>query len=577
MEGGKAKKEGLTKKDVDPKELKMGIEIEQEHTNDKIVAERIALDHLAELPDYYTRLKKMEAEGEAAGEKKANAAYEMEPEPAEGAETEPEVTSAPPQADDTNIEETVKKIIADNPGLSDDAFHELAEQAGIDVHKAEEVAYQMAHDYTQMQQPEEGAVKGAKAESKAQQAAAGAALAAKREGDTSDLKGASKQMAEGMSESQLKDYAETKTKGLPEKKEAHLNSKLASLAYEFLAKVGKALAAEEPALKPKPASPASAKSVLSGGGGEKSGEALAADEPVKKVPEETEERQEKPLSEQKDKDEPLDASEPALTPEKGKTTPDLEQERDLNNTQSNDTAEQMSEGVGKQTDDLTMNREQDEAPKQDGLIDPERQSEEQKEAKMNYTKRMVAAEPFVSALLKAAKGDAPCPGSKIRSKGMGRGQGRGQGKGPIGVPVDEKDNKPTPESKMVDGKPCPGSKIRSKGKGLGLGRGKGKGPIGVPVGEKKGEKGMPLSEKKTFKGGKNEPASKAKPGEGGRFKALVKKLAESNLNDAQFVDTLVKLAEVRDPGALAAAIGRKKYGKKKFQEMAAAGRKKKKD
>ena len=35
-----------------------------------------------------------------------------------------------------------------------------------------------------------------------------------------------------------------------------------------------------------------------------------------------------------------------------------------------------------------------------------------------------------------------------------------------------------------DEAPCPGSKIRSKGKGLGEGRGKGKGPIGIPIGEK---------------------------------------------------------------------------------------------
>lgn len=31
-----------------------------------------------------------------------------------------------------------------------------------------------------------------------------------------------------------------------------------------------------------------------------------------------------------------------------------------------------------------------------------------------------------------------CPGSKIRSKGMGRGLGRGKGKGPIGVPYKKK-------------------------------------------------------------------------------------------------------------------------------------------
>jgi hypothetical protein len=57
------------------------------------------------------------------------------------------------------------------------------------------------------------------AKSKAQQKAAGAALSAKR-GKTkkSALKGASKEMYESMSESELEDFAETKHKGLPERK-----------------------------------------------------------------------------------------------------------------------------------------------------------------------------------------------------------------------------------------------------------------------------------------------------------------------------------------------------------------------
>lgn len=46
------------------KELKMGIEVEYEHTNSKNMAREIAMDHLTEIPDYYTRLKKMEKEGE---------------------------------------------------------------------------------------------------------------------------------------------------------------------------------------------------------------------------------------------------------------------------------------------------------------------------------------------------------------------------------------------------------------------------------------------------------------------------------------------------------------------------------
>jgi len=56
----RAEEEGITEKDVDTKELEKGIEIEHEHTDDDKEAKKVALDHLAELPDYYTRLIKME-------------------------------------------------------------------------------------------------------------------------------------------------------------------------------------------------------------------------------------------------------------------------------------------------------------------------------------------------------------------------------------------------------------------------------------------------------------------------------------------------------------------------------------
>lgn len=55
--------------------------------------------------------------------------------------------------------------------------------------------------------------------SKAQQKAAGAALAAKRgEASKKDLKGASRQMVESMTEKQLDELASTRRKSLPEKK-----------------------------------------------------------------------------------------------------------------------------------------------------------------------------------------------------------------------------------------------------------------------------------------------------------------------------------------------------------------------
>lgn len=55
------------------------------------------------------------------------------------------------------------------------------------------------------------------AKSKAQQRAAGAALSAKRsETPKSKLKGASKEMAESMTEKQLREFASGSTKGKPE-------------------------------------------------------------------------------------------------------------------------------------------------------------------------------------------------------------------------------------------------------------------------------------------------------------------------------------------------------------------------
>ncbi len=75
--GGKADK--LTVKDIANKfglyvskieaELTKGKKIEKEHTKDIYRATEIAMDHLSEYPDYYTRLKKMEKEAEIHAKK----------------------------------------------------------------------------------------------------------------------------------------------------------------------------------------------------------------------------------------------------------------------------------------------------------------------------------------------------------------------------------------------------------------------------------------------------------------------------------------------------------------------------
>jgi hypothetical protein len=51
--------------EFDQNQLAMGIKIEQEHTDCPYMAKEIAKDHLAEIPDYYTRLKKMEEDAKS--------------------------------------------------------------------------------------------------------------------------------------------------------------------------------------------------------------------------------------------------------------------------------------------------------------------------------------------------------------------------------------------------------------------------------------------------------------------------------------------------------------------------------
>jgi len=55
------KSKGFTGK-YDPEQMKMGRQVEFEHTTIPEIADKISRDHLAEIPDYYTRLAKMEKE-----------------------------------------------------------------------------------------------------------------------------------------------------------------------------------------------------------------------------------------------------------------------------------------------------------------------------------------------------------------------------------------------------------------------------------------------------------------------------------------------------------------------------------
>lgn len=56
----------------DPGQLSMGEEVEMEHTDNPALAEEIAEDHLAEIPDYYNRLDEMEEEAKEGEEGDTN-------------------------------------------------------------------------------------------------------------------------------------------------------------------------------------------------------------------------------------------------------------------------------------------------------------------------------------------------------------------------------------------------------------------------------------------------------------------------------------------------------------------------
>lgn len=64
-----------SKAGVDPEQLRMGIQVEKEHettlgTSDIRVLAKIAIDHLREVPDYYTKLKSVEQSAKSIPEER---------------------------------------------------------------------------------------------------------------------------------------------------------------------------------------------------------------------------------------------------------------------------------------------------------------------------------------------------------------------------------------------------------------------------------------------------------------------------------------------------------------------------
>lgn len=113
----------------DQNELSQGMKVEKEHTDSKELAKQIAIDHLTEFPDYYTRLDKMESEA-----KKAKQAAEAMVDAEQGSD---------------NISESQKQQIIDyikqTARPKDEDMHELFAKLNINPHRAEDVIYEFAH------------------------------------------------------------------------------------------------------------------------------------------------------------------------------------------------------------------------------------------------------------------------------------------------------------------------------------------------------------------------------------------------------------------------------------------------
>ena len=92
-------------------QLAMGTKVEMEHTNDPVKAKEIAMDHLQEDKEYYSKLKKMEGGGHS---KKAS-----------GDEEEVGTTPTAEQ------KKKIRAYIAKTPNLSDETFHEWMEERGL--------------------------------------------------------------------------------------------------------------------------------------------------------------------------------------------------------------------------------------------------------------------------------------------------------------------------------------------------------------------------------------------------------------------------------------------------------------
>ena len=155
------KKQGKSKNiddsTYDAEELRKGIKIEYEHIDKekysnseaKNIAKEIAKDHLEEIPDYYTRLIKMEKEAESEKEVKESISLkEFLENNEESMDDESDYFVKKEDRERKSLPEDIeKKVIAflkKNPNPDDDKVHAFAKKMGIEPDLLEPVFYKLA-------------------------------------------------------------------------------------------------------------------------------------------------------------------------------------------------------------------------------------------------------------------------------------------------------------------------------------------------------------------------------------------------------------------------------------------------
>jgi len=140
------KTQGIAKnrKDTDfcPIELEAGTIVEKEHSDNKEIAKEVAKDHLAENPHYYTSVL-----GPAEKEVMEKVMKVLKK---HGYSSVKEFLADSKKKGMNEATCTIGDVIAflkKNPNPSDEKLHDWAEGKGFNVHKVEQLVYQLATKY----------------------------------------------------------------------------------------------------------------------------------------------------------------------------------------------------------------------------------------------------------------------------------------------------------------------------------------------------------------------------------------------------------------------------------------------